>query len=75
MHFAVIGLSHVHVLAMTQVLLGVPGVVCDGFSPEETPAAGGSRACSRTCPAAREMTCWAIQVSTSFCAPMSMKFA
>jgi predicted dehydrogenase len=41
MHFAVIGLSHVHVIGMTQALLGVPGVVCDGLCPEETPISKG----------------------------------
>jgi predicted dehydrogenase len=41
MRFGVIGLSHVHIVEMTQALLGVPGVACDGFSPEETPIAKG----------------------------------
>ena len=41
MRFAVIGLSHVHIIGMAQALLGVPGVVCEGFCPEETPIAGG----------------------------------
>jgi predicted dehydrogenase len=41
MRFAVIGLSHVHVIGMAQALLGVPGVVCEGFCPEETPIAKG----------------------------------
>lgn len=41
MHFGVIGLSDVHILAMTQALLSVPGVMCEGFSPEETPVAEG----------------------------------
>jgi predicted dehydrogenase len=41
MRFAVIGLSHVHIIGMAQDLLGVPGVVCDGFCPEETAIAGG----------------------------------
>ena len=41
MRFAVIGLSHVHILSMTQALLSVPGVVCEGFCPEETPVSKG----------------------------------
>jgi hypothetical protein len=41
MRFAVIGLSHVHSISMAQALLGVPGVVCEGFCPEETPIARG----------------------------------
>jgi predicted dehydrogenase len=41
MRFAVIGLSHVHAISMAQALLGVPGVVCGGFCPEETPVAKG----------------------------------
>jgi predicted dehydrogenase len=41
MRFAVIGLSHVHVISMAQALLGVPGVVCEGFCPEDTPVGKG----------------------------------
>jgi predicted dehydrogenase len=41
MRFAVIGLSHAHIISMAQALLGVPGVVCEGFCPEETPIARG----------------------------------
>ena len=41
MRFAVIGLSHVHIISMAQALLGVPGVDCEGFCPEETPVARG----------------------------------
>jgi predicted dehydrogenase len=41
MRFAVIGLSHVHIVAMTHALLNVPGVSCGGFAPEETPIAKG----------------------------------
>ncbi len=41
MRFAVIGLSHVHALSMTQELLNVPGVICAGFAPEDTPVARG----------------------------------
>jgi predicted dehydrogenase len=41
MRFAVIGLAHVHVFEMAQTLLGIPGVVCEGFCPEETPIAKG----------------------------------
>jgi predicted dehydrogenase len=41
MRFAVIGLSHVHALSMTEALLGLPEVACDGFAPEDTPVARG----------------------------------
>jgi predicted dehydrogenase len=41
MRFAAIGLSHVHIVSMTQALLGLPGVECAGFAPEDTPIAKG----------------------------------
>jgi predicted dehydrogenase len=36
MRFGAIGVNHVHIILMTQALLGVPGVVCEGFCPEES---------------------------------------
>ncbi len=41
MRFAVIGLSHAHVISMTQALSGLPDVACDGFAPEDTPVGKG----------------------------------
>ena len=41
MRFGVIGLNQVHVILMTRDLLGVPGVVCEGFCPEESRVAKG----------------------------------
>lgn len=41
MRFAVIGLSHAHIFSMTESLLSVPGVTCEGFCPEDTPVANG----------------------------------
>jgi predicted dehydrogenase len=50
MRFAVIGLSHVHIVAMTHALLSVPGVSCGGFFLEETPVAKGFVALYRDLP-------------------------
>jgi predicted dehydrogenase len=41
MRFGAIGLSHVHIVSMTQALLDQPGVECAGFAPEETPVGKG----------------------------------
>ncbi len=41
MRFAVIGLSHAHIFSMTESILGVPGVACGGFCPEDTPVGVG----------------------------------
>jgi predicted dehydrogenase len=41
MRFAVIGLSHGHIFSMTEALLSLPDVTCEGFAPEETPVGKG----------------------------------
>lgn len=41
MRFAVVGLSHGHIFSMTEALLSLPDVECDGFAPEETPVGKG----------------------------------